>query len=356
MRVLIINTMPFYRNGVTQHILNYFAALKDQIQLDVVGNSMAAPDVAAQITAPAKLTILPNRKRHMVAYVKQLQTLVAAGDYDLIHIHGNSALMLLELLALHRFPAERIIVHNHAILSNYPLLNKVLHKPFLHYVHNAFSSSEAGGKWLYREIPFTIIPNGIDLAKNTYSPEWRATKRAELGLTDEFVLLSIAVATQQKNKAFLLDIFAALHAKLPHSRLIMIGDGPLQTELKEQAKTLNIDEHISWIIETDTPEQFYSVADAFVFPSLYESPGMVAIEAQVSHLPVLASQAVPQVTHLSDQISYLPLTAIQPWVEQLIKINAQVTNRTLLPDKRLQAFDIRVNAQNLVNLYSTIIK
>ncbi|MCY3796724.1 MAG: glycosyltransferase family 1 protein [Chloroflexi bacterium] len=71
-------------------------------------------------------------------------------------------------------------------------------------------------------------------------------------------------------------------------------DGRLFPDLREYSRRLNIDDYVQWIgfvDEADKPA-LYRLADVFVFPSLYEGFGLMALEAMASGTPVVTSDAI----------------------------------------------------------------
>lgn len=71
-------------------------------------------------------------------------------------------------------------------------------------------------------------------------------------------------------------------------------DDALFPNLRDYAKKLDIEEYIQWIgfvDEADKPS-LYRLADVYVFPSLYEGFGLMALEAMASGTPVVTSNAI----------------------------------------------------------------
>lgn len=72
-------------------------------------------------------------------------------------------------------------------------------------------------------------------------------------------------------------------------RLKIAGQGPEQTSFSDLAHDLGISEHVDFLGNVSDMVQFYHSLDIFLCPSLTESFGLVAAEAGVSGLPVIAS-------------------------------------------------------------------
>ena len=77
---------------------------------------------------------------------------------------------------------------------------------------------------------------------------------------------------------------------------MLIGQGPLQEEIKDKVDKLNISNNVLFLGQKDNINDYYQGMDIFLFPSLYEGLGMVFIEAQSSGLPSIASTPVSTTT------------------------------------------------------------
>jgi glycosyltransferase involved in cell wall biosynthesis len=83
--------------------------------------------------------------------------------------------------------------------------------------------------------------------------------------------------------------FRATHA----ARLTVVGSGPDEAWLRQQARQLGISDIVSWIpwMEHSAVLEIYSRYDAFLFPSLHDSSGNSVLEALSSGLPVICLEA-----------------------------------------------------------------
>jgi glycosyltransferase involved in cell wall biosynthesis len=95
---------------------------------------------------------------------------------------------------------------------------------------------------------------------------------------DRKVLLCVARVSKEKN---LEDFF---ELQYPKSRKIMVGDGPMLDKYKKQYPDV---EFVGFKTGTDLAE-YYANADVFVFPSRWETFGIVMIEAMACGTPVAA--------------------------------------------------------------------
>lgn len=132
----------------------------------------------------------------------------------------------------------------------------------------------------------TVVKNGVNASLFAPRPK-DAALLARLGLDPTCpVLLYVGVLNARKNVAVLLKAFA----ELPDShRLILAGSGPapylkeLQRELKESGLAARV--HFAGYVAYPDLPGYYSLADVFVLPSLYEGMPKVLLEALASGKP-----------------------------------------------------------------------
>jgi glycosyltransferase involved in cell wall biosynthesis len=143
----------------------------------------------------------------------------------------------------------------------------------------------------YLQHKCTVIHNGIDIEH--FTPEKDGSKIREKFNVAGPLLISNGRLVPQKGFCYLMDAFARIRADFPDATLIVIGKGPLKSRLQEQCKSLGIEESVHFV--TGIPEEelplYYSAADLFIFPTLWEPCAIVLTEALSSGLPILTTDA-----------------------------------------------------------------
>lgn len=134
------------------------------------------------------------------------------------------------------------------------------------------------------------IPSGVDI--EAFSPNPSSTLREKLGLGDEKIILSIARLHPLKGLHHLIQAYASVAKNFPDTRLVILGKGPQEKELREMAKELNLEKNVIFLTEHVPHEkisQLYNSADIFAFPSVVEPFGMVNLEAMACGVPTVSS-------------------------------------------------------------------
>lgn len=128
------------------------------------------------------------------------------------------------------------------------------------------------------------LSHGVDC--ELFHPRKRQPLLRQQWLTnDEMpVLLYVGRIAAEKNIPLLLAAYRRWQQRGGQAKLVLVGDGPLRHSLERQ----NPDVIFTGVQTGEALAQHYASADAFVFPSLTETFGLVTLEAMASGLPVLA--------------------------------------------------------------------
>ena len=141
-------------------------------------------------------------------------------------------------------------------------------------------------------------------------------------------------------------------------KLLLIGTGPDETEVKDMIKAYDIEKDVKILGVRNDIERYYQTMDLFLFPSTYEGLGMVAIEAQISGLDCIASDVVPRETKITDLIQYISLQEeIHTWIEAVLKCKEQAKVRhSHIKEAQKEGYDIKEEAKKLQNLYIKMVE
>jgi len=132
------------------------------------------------------------------------------------------------------------------------------------------------------------IPNGVptDRAKPRRS---RADVRAELGLGDEFTILSTGRLAEQKGLEYLIHAAPLLRQDLPHARILLAGDGPLGNKLARLVSSLGLDDTVTLLGRRSNVGDLLAASDLIVLPSLWEGLSISLLEAMAAGRPIVTT-------------------------------------------------------------------
>ena len=139
-----------------------------------------------------------------------------------------------------------------------------------------------------------VIPTGIELAKferPEITAENIADLREKLGISNqETMLLSLSRVSYEKNIQAVLAALPAVLEENPDVKLVVAGDGPYLSDLKSQAKRLNITDAVIFtgMIAPSETALYYKAADFFISASTSETQGLTYLESLASGTPIIA--------------------------------------------------------------------
>lgn len=144
------------------------------------------------------------------------------------------------------------------------------------------------------ERKIALIRSAIDCPE-PYPP---GDLRAELGLdSDTPVIGTVATLVEQKGHRCVFEAMRTVKARYPKVRLLVAGEGPLETELRTLAGTLGLEREILFLgFRKDVPKVLNTL-DVFVLASLGEGLGVALLEAAWCGLPSVATNVggVPEI-------------------------------------------------------------
>ncbi len=133
-----------------------------------------------------------------------------------------------------------------------------------------------------------LVNNGVPLPKSVARKEIELLK-SELGISERDFVIGSVGRVYNEVKRFS-DILEALKISgRSNFKFLLVGDGPDLKKLKEMAINLQLGKHFIPVGYQENPDLYYHVMDVFCLPSAHEGFGLVAAEAMLHHLPVIAS-------------------------------------------------------------------
>ncbi len=136
-----------------------------------------------------------------------------------------------------------------------------------------------------------IVNNGIDLNyykdKKTYN-----NLKKELNIEEkDFVYIMIARMHPIKNHNLLIEAFYKLKKEYKNLKLILLGDGVEEENLKGKIDKLNLNDNIIFLGFKENIEDYIKISDISILTSLNEggAPPLVILESGIQKVPVIAS-------------------------------------------------------------------
>ena len=353
--------------GVEAVVMNYYRHIdRNKIQFDFICDDDSTNIPYDEIEKLGGKVILVPGYQKVFKYQKVLRKIFKENNYKIVHSHINT-LSVFPLFAAWCAKVPVRIAHSHSTTNKKEWkknLLKVVLRPFAKvFANEYFACTEHAGRWMFGNNKFDnnkvyVLNNAIDLDLFKYSKKFRNEIRKELNISDDkFVIGHVGRFVAQKNHEFILDIFSEVYKENSNALLVLVGQGPLVEKMKDKCNALNISEAVMFVGQRTDVNKLYQAFDFFLFPSLYEGLGMVAVEAQCAGLSCLCSTEVPMIAKASENIEFLKLEDdVNTWKQSILsKLNVQ-KRKDCSKEVSTYGYNINLEVKKLEDKYYSLAK
>lgn len=360
LKVLVIETTVFGYDGITNVIVNYYTYQDHaKVKMDLITINPVNKKLKNELDKNGDQNyVLPYRNNKPLKYMFELKKIIKAGKYDVVHVHGCSATMAVEMLACKSVGVKVRIAHSHNTKCDHIKVDKILRPFFNRWCDYGFACGQEAGEWMFSGKKFDIITNGINIEKFQYNQQVRDEYRKKYNLEDKLVIGHIGRFSEQKNHNKLIDIFESLVKTQSNAKLVLVGDGELKNKIEKRVEKCNLD--ILFVGLSNEVECWLQAMDIIVFPSLFEGLPLGLVEAQAAGLPCILSDTISPTTKITDLVQFVKLdSAPTEWVDVVNnvvgKYNRAERNEYVKKQIRDSHFDIKVNCKELINRYKELL-
>ena len=220
-KVMVVSTVGLIYDGITSVIVSYLEAM-DRRDLDiyVVSTIKAEAAITKKIEKLGCHVIsFPSRRTNTAQYFFSLLSFIRKNRIDVIHAHGNSATLSIEMLAGWLGGCKKRIAHSHNTKCDQVKADKILRPFFYRLYTEALACGQDAGKWLFGDRKFEILQNGRDVDKYAYQETVRKNMRENYGFQEQMVVGHVGGFYEQKNHRFLVQVFRSIQR---HSLLCLL--------------------------------------------------------------------------------------------------------------------------------------
>ena len=303
--IRILQVIGFMNQGGAESmIMNLYRQIdRSIIQFDFVENDNNGAFFDQEILAlGGKIYHCPRfNGKNYLEYKKWWKTFFVEHDeYSIVHGHiGSTAAIYLKEAKKHNI---KTIAHSHNINSKErkQLFYSVLSYPTRYIADYLFMCSKQAGIDRFGTEAIAdpdrafLVPNAIDIKTFRFNENARKNKRKEFNIKDDDYLVGhVGRLSQQKNHAYLLEIFREILRLHPDSKLLLVGDGELRQTIEEEIVSFGLQDKIVITGNRSDVNELLSAMDVLVFPSKYEGLPVTLVEAQCNGLPCVISDKIP---------------------------------------------------------------
>ena len=357
--------------GSEQVVLNYCSRMRD-IHFDLLYQYEPNPQILERFNeAGINCIQIPDKVHHPLKHLWTMFRIFRKGKYDVVHSHldwfMNSYVCFLAMLA----GVKKRIAHHHqayvasgqghsilragitVVVKN--LLCFIMRIPCKLFATHWLACGEAAaingwGHKAFKKGKVMILPNAIDPERFRFSRTARQEIRTKYGIVeDDFVIGHVGRFFPEKNHKFIIEIFSEYSRNHERSKLLLVGNGPLQGEIQDIVKQKGLEEKVFFAGLQKDVVRFYCAMDVLLLPSTREAFPMTLVEAQYNGLPCIVSAAVPRETAITDNVFPLQVGDVKPWCEEICSLGVVVDREH--PQIKNERFDIRKCYKELERIY-----
>lgn len=295
-------------------------------------------------------------KMGLPAFMEYLQT----NKVDIIHFNLSNSIDMQYVAMAKKIGIKNRIVHSHNSAAT-TRIKTIAHWMGKNLWCNSatyyLACSQKAAKWLfsneiYKKHQYKIIHNAIETEKYKFDANVRNRIRREFKWNDKFIIGEVGRFNLQKNHKFLIDIFYEVIKLRPESKLVLVGDGELRTELQNYVHSKNLESNVEFLGTSNRVPEILQGWDVFALPSLYEGLPFVMVEAQAASLPIVASDTITREVCLTEYVQYESLhNNPKEWAKRILKVS-EIPRKVSTAEKIKSAgFDVKSMVGNMMNLY-----
>jgi glycosyltransferase involved in cell wall biosynthesis len=190
----------------------------------------------------------------------------------------------------------------------------------------------------------------------------RTQLRKDLKIDNQFVWTAIGSFYEQKDYPNLLNAFSILLKDYPDTVLLILGRGPLENEIVNIIKKLELEKKVQLLGVRDNVAGILNASDAFVMSSAWEGQSIALLEAAASGLPIVATDVGGNSTVVKEKNGFLVKPGnhyeLYKGMSKIMKMDYNRLNEMGNQSRLVVVENYSVNrmVKKIVNLYSTLLK
>lgn len=346
------------RAGIETMLMNFYRNIdRDLIQFDFLCNKSKPGDYDDEIRSlGGNIYVTPGLSPFKwfkyQRYMKQL--FVDHPEYKIIHCQ-NEAMGFPALYAAKKAGVPVRISHSHNTVTrfDYKWPIKILYKFLIKYVAtDLVACSHAAGKYLFGK-DVKVINNAISTDKFIYNESLRKKLRQQFNIDDKFVIGHVGRFEAQKNHKFLIKLFNKYQKIDASAFLLLIGNGSLESEIKEEVKRLGLENKVKFMGNIPNVNEMYQVMDLFILPSFHEGLPVVGVEAQTAGLPCIFSANITEEIKCNENVVFIDLHQEQQWLDKINEYK-NTTRKDLARNVIDGGYDIKEESKMLKEFYYSL--
>lgn len=300
-----------------------------------------------------------------IAWTRRLRGLVDEGRFDLVHAHSPVVASGARVVVANR---TRIVYTEHNVWGRYHPATRwanVLTYPRNDYVFAVSDEVRASMRYpevlSWRRMPSAeTLYHGIDPASVARWTHQNGV-RHELGIPAGAPIVgTVANFKSHKRLDVLLRVADRVRRERPEVRFVIVGQGPLETEIRQLARSLGLEDTVIFTGFREDAPRIASAFDIFALSSEHEGLPIALVEALALGRPVVVTAVggIPEVVEDGLQGYVVPAGDVAAFTDRVVRLIDDHALRSAMGAEgriRAQAFDIRRTVRRMEQVYEELL-
>lgn len=309
--------------------------------------------------ADIPLYILENNQGLDISLPFRLALLLKKLNADIVHTHNHSVWLYGGIAAK---IANVPLVHTEHTSPHYNVKRWYKIERYLSLVTNKITAvSQSISSFMIEKEHITadkieVIHNGIDCESYQVKID-KAEKRKELGIREkDLVIGNVARFFPNKDQECLLKAFRIVSDRVPESKLLIAGDGPLKNSLFQLREELKLKDNVQFLGNRRDIPELLKVFDVFALSSIKEGLPITILEAMASGLPVVATDVDgnPEVVINNNTGYIVPPKNPKLLAEKIIKLLLNGETRRKMGQNSRERVEREFSFDKMISKYDTL--
>lgn len=225
--------------------------------------------------------------------------LIRRHQVDLVHTHLFNATLLGSVAGtLAGVPAVATI-HGNTLLAEEAAVARLTGAHLITVCTAAYGMALSLG---LAEDQVSLIPNAVDSQRFSPERDGKAFRR-RIGVPEGAPLVGmVARLSPEKGPDLFVQMASAVAAARPQAHMVLVGDGPMRSQLERQVANLNLGGRLHLAGTTEDTSQVYPALDVVCLTSRMEGIPLTLLEAMASARPVVATNVggIPELVEMGE--------------------------------------------------------
>ncbi len=284
---------------------------------------------------------------------------------DILHCHRHQATTY-GIIAAKLAGVRVVFAHVHGLNRSKAPRRQFINSLLLRKVTRIFTVGEAVKKDVLAMNPslkpeaIISIGNSIDSKRfmDIQMTKYEAKKRFGLD-PDSIVFGTVGRFAPTKGYSYLIDAFVNVKKQVPRAKLVFVGDGRCEDEIKAQVKKCGIENSVHFLGRRKDVPEILRAFDVFVMPSIAEGIPRALLEAMAAGIPCIGTNAggIPETLGDNEFGAVVPAADSGKFAETMSLLAKDSQQRQMLADKAkqkvIEEHDHHAIIKKMENVYDT---